>query len=413
MTTEPASLLVVEDNPVTGDLLSRWLRGRGHEVAVCADGKRALELTASNSYDLVLLDVGVPGADGFEVLRAIRLTRPATALPVVMATAHGQSEMVVRALELGANDYVTKPYDPAVLLARVQTQLSIKRLVEQQSRLERSLADRNEALERANLRLSEANLRMKADLRAAARIQEALLPAADTDVPGVRLAWSFRPCEDLAGDTLNVFPVGRDHLGLYVLDVAGHGVPAALLSVHLSLTLSPARDPASPVIRAGVPVPPAEVVDSLNRRFAWATTERYFTLFYGVLDLRTGRLRYACAGHPGPAHLCGEATCRFLPPSGTPVGVIDQEYKEHALTLSPGDRLYLYSDGLTEAADAGGEMYGQDRLAELVTHRRGAPLGDSLAALVADVEAWSGGQARDDRSVLAIEFTGQAEPPAN
>jgi phosphoserine phosphatase RsbU/P len=405
MNAEPASLLVVEDNPVTGDLLSRWLRGRGHEVAVCADGNRALELTGSNSYDLVLLDVGVPGADGFEVLQAIRVTRPATALPVVMATAHGHSEMVVRALELGANDYVTKPYDPAVLLARVQTQLSIKRLVEQQSRLERSLADRNEALERVNRQLSEANRRMKADLKAAARIQEALLPPAGTEVPGVRLAWSFRPCEDLAGDTLNAFPLGRDHLALYVLDVAGHGVPAALLSVHLSLTLSPARDPASSLLRRGEPVSPAEVVGSLNRHFAWATTERYFTLFYGVLDLRTGRLRYTCAGHPGPAHLNGEAGCGFLPPSGPPVGVLDHEYQEHALTLARGDRLYLYSDGLTEAADAAGELYGKDRLAALVGRFRAAPLDDSLAALVADVEAWSGGQRRDDLSALAVEFT--------
>ncbi|MFO0843942.1 MAG: SpoIIE family protein phosphatase [Gemmataceae bacterium] len=406
MTTEPASLLVVEDNPVTGDLLSRWLRGRGHEVAVCADGKRALELTASNSYDLVLLDVGVPGADGFEVLQAIRVTRPATALPVVMATAHGHSEMVVRALELGANDYVTKPYDPAVLLARVQTQLSIKRLVEQQTRLERSLADRNEALERANRQLCEANRRMKADLQAAARIQEALLPPPDTEVPGARLAWAFRPCEHLAGDTLNAFPLGRDHLALYVLDVTGHGVPAALLSVHLSLTLSPARD-LSALVRRGEPVSPAEVVGSLNSRFAWATTERYFTLFYGVLDLRAGRLRYACAGHPGPAHLNGETGCRFLPPSGPPVGVIEHSYQQHALVLAPGDRLYLYSDGLPEAADAAGELYGKDRLAALVGRFRAGPLGDSLAALVADVEAWSGGQPRDDLSALAVEFTGR------
>src|SRR4051794_13052914 len=107
MNAEPASLLVVEDNPITGDLLARWLRGRGHEVVVCADGNRALELTSAGAFDLILLDVGVPGADGFEVLRSIRLTQPATALPVVMATAHGHSEMVVRALELGANDYVT------------------------------------------------------------------------------------------------------------------------------------------------------------------------------------------------------------------------------------------------------------------------------------------------------------------
>src|SRR3954452_1826191 len=138
MRTEPGSLLVVEDHPLTGDLLARWFREKGHAVAVCADGIRALEMVAAGRFDLVLLDVGVPGADGFEVLRALRASHPAAALPVVMATARGQSELVVRALELGANDYVTKPYDPPVLLARVQAQLSAKRLAEQKARLERA-----------------------------------------------------------------------------------------------------------------------------------------------------------------------------------------------------------------------------------------------------------------------------------
>src|SRR4051794_26872829 len=122
MSGESASLLVVEDNQVTGELLARWLQDRGHAVALCGDGRRAVGMVAAGNFVLVLLDVGVPGLDGFEVLPAIRASRNAAALPVVMATAHGHSEMVVKALEMGANDYVTKPYDLEVLLARVQTQ---------------------------------------------------------------------------------------------------------------------------------------------------------------------------------------------------------------------------------------------------------------------------------------------------
>lgn len=382
---EAGSLLVVEDNPRTGDLLSRWLRERGHTVTVCGDGKEAIALGGQGGFDLVLLDVGVPGADGFEVLSQLRGKHAATALPIVMATAHGHSDMVVRALELGANDYVTKPYDPAVLLARVQTQLALRRM---------------------NNELESANRRMRDDLQAAARIQEALLPAESTSLPGVRLAWSFRPCEDLAGDTLNVFALDADHVGLYLLDVAGHGVPAALLSVHLSLTLSP-RDPTSVLVQPGdgSPVPPAEAVGALNRRFAWALTERYFTLFYGVLNRRTGELRYASAGHPGPALLTADG-CRLLPPSGPPVGVLEVEYKEHVLRLLPGDRLYLYSDGVTEAESDGGGMYGKERLTELLLRERAAGLRQSLAALTAEVELWCGGRAGDDVSVLAVEFTG-------
>src|SRR5437868_3694782 len=144
MKPESGSLLVVEDHPVTGELLVRLLQERGHAVALCADGNRALDMVASGRFDLILLDVGVPGADGFEVLRSIRASHNAVDLPVIMATAHGQSEMVVRALELGANDYVTKPYDPPVLLARVQTQLWSRRLAQQKAQLERTLAQRNE-----------------------------------------------------------------------------------------------------------------------------------------------------------------------------------------------------------------------------------------------------------------------------
>ena len=382
---ESGSLLVVEDNPRTGDILSRWLRERGHAVTVCGDGNEAIALGCQGGFDLVLLDVGVPGADGFEVLRELRAKHTATALPIVMATGHGHSDMVVRALELGANDYVTKPYDPAVLLARVQTQLALKRM---------------------NSELESANRRMRADLQAAARIQEALLPLESTRLAGVKLAWSFRPCEDLAGDTLNVFALDEDHVGLYLLDVAGHGVPAALLSVHLSLTLSP-RDSMSVLVRPGdgAPVPPAEAVGALNRRFAWALTERYFTLFYGVLNRHTGEMRYASAGHPGPAHVTAGG-CRLLPPSGPPVGVLEVEYKEHVLRLEAGDRLYIYSDGVTEAGSGTGSMYGKARLTELLLRERGAGLAESLATLLADVEAWCGGRAGDDVSALAVEYTG-------
>src|SRR5262249_14204962 len=132
------------------------------------------------------------------------------------------------------------------------------------------------------------------------------------------------------------------------------------------------------------------------------------TLFYGVLNCQSGEFHYACAGHPGPAHLSGEGGCRILKTSGPPVGIVDMKYEEHALRLSPGDRLYLYSDGVTEAAGADDQMYGTNRLTELLVRHQAAPLTESLSALIADVEGWCGGRAGDDISVLAVEFTGAA-----
>src|SRR5262245_14290930 len=176
MGPELDSLLIIEDNALTGDQLAQCFRESCYSVTVCTDGSRALELVASERFDLVLLDIRLPGADGLEILRTLRASRPATALPIIMTTGFGQSDMIGRALELGANDYVSKPYDLAVLRARVQTHLSIKRMVEQTERLERSLA--------------EAYGHIKADLKAAARVQETLLPQAAPNVPGMRCAWA-------------------------------------------------------------------------------------------------------------------------------------------------------------------------------------------------------------------------------
>ncbi len=165
-----------------------------------------------------------------------------------MATAKDQSEDVVKALNLGANDYVTKPLDFAVLMARVQTQLLVKRSVQQVLDLERRLLQRNAELERVNTELTAANARINADLVAAAKIQESYLPTKLPVVPGYTFAWTYEPCEHLAGDFLNVCPLGGDHYGLYVLDVSGHGVAASLLAVAAARALSPAPDPDSILI---------------------------------------------------------------------------------------------------------------------------------------------------------------------
>jgi sigma-B regulation protein RsbU (phosphoserine phosphatase) len=416
MTTEAGSLLIVDDNDASCEMLARSFRQRGYVVTVGKDGSQALDLLRAGRFDLILLDITMPGTNGFTVLRAVRADHPATALPVIMVTAHDRSDDIVHALDLGANDYVVKPYDFPVVLARARTQLALKRMVEEQTRLELSLAQRNEELAVANRRLGAANQRMKRDLRAAARIQEALLPKAPPAVPGARFAWGFEPCEELAGDTLNVVPLDRDHVGVYLLDVSGHGVAAALLSVTLSQLLAPTRDDSSLLIRkcpdgpGDMVVPPAEVAAHLNRRFPWnPETEQYFTLSYGILNHTTGEFRHVSAGHPGPLYLPCDGRPVFLESPSLPIGVGDGKYQERTVRLEPGGRLYLYSDGLTDATGASEEPFGRQRLQDRLAAQRPAPVDESIAALLRDVHGWCGAPClRDDVSILGVEFTGAA-----
>src|SRR5262249_420129 len=160
-----------------------------------------------------------------------RETYSPTELPIVMATGQNQSSDVVEALRLGANDYLTKPFDYPVVLARVQTQLQLKYSVDQIRNLEQQLKHQNDELLRANHQLQD-------DLQAAARVQMALLPTMLPSVPGASFAYRFRPCQTLAGDLLNVLVVDEDRLALHILDVVGHGVASALLAVMVSRVLN-------------------------------------------------------------------------------------------------------------------------------------------------------------------------------
>ncbi len=406
MAEEPFSLLVVEDGASNREAMRRILDAQGYEVTTAEDGERALSLIAGRAFDLVLLDVSMPGLDGFQVLRTLRERHSALDLPVIMATAHDVSEDVVRALELGASDYVTKPFDVAVLLARVRTHLSLKRSVRQVMALEEHLTRRNAELEVANARLQVAHDRRKRDLEAAARIQEAFLPRGTPDVAGVRFAWAFRPCEELAGDCLNVFRLDADHLGLYVLDVSGHGVAAALLSVAAAHALSPTGGPNSILVREGDgrPVSPAKVAELLNERFPWDDAKgQFFTLLYATFNVKTGELCYVSAGHPGAVLLGSGAAPATLKGRGLPIG-LGAGYEESSVRLRPGDRVYLYSDGVTEAADPGGVPFGLGRLETALERGRPAPLQESVSLLLDAVRRWRGDSPlQDDVSVLALE----------
>src|SRR4051812_3535069 len=339
------SLLIVDDDEANRESLARRLQRRGDQVTVAADGPAALQHVAGGGVDLVLLGVMMPGMSGPDVLRRLRETHAVSRLPVIMATAKDQSEDIVRALELGANDYVTKPFDFPVVLARLRAQLQVRRAVEQVIELQRQLSLRNTELEAANAKLTHGAERTRRELETAAKVQQTFLPSAAAEIPGVQFTWAFRPCRELAGDSLNVFSLGPKRVGMYVLDVTGHGVAASLLAVAASRLLSVISGSDSPDCdeRRARLIRPAEVAERLTSSFPWnPETEQFLTLFYAVFDLSDRLLTYVSAGHPGGICVSRRDGPRVLEGSGLPIGV-GESYEQHILPMAPGDRLYLYS----------------------------------------------------------------------
>src|SRR4051812_35237460 len=214
MTTPFATLLIVDDEELNREGLARRLQRHDYEVVAASSGREAIELLGGRHFDIVLLDIMMPGMNGLEVLKFLRRVDSLIDLPIIMVTAKGETEDIVEALELGANDYVTKPLDFPVVLARIRTQLALRRAVARGAELEKKLDARNKELEAAAAKLVAANERMTADLAAAARVQQAFLPAVPREVAGARFAWAFRPCSQLAGDLLNVLWLDDRHLGL-------------------------------------------------------------------------------------------------------------------------------------------------------------------------------------------------------
>lgn len=385
---EQASLLVVDDNELNREMLSRRFARLGFTVALAEDGSRALELLQSQRFDLVLLDIRMPGIDGMEVLTNLRRSFSMKDLPVIMATADNRSEDIVQALASGANDYVTKPFDFPVVVARVRTQLSLKRAIQA---------------------LASAHVRMKDDLEAAGRAQLALLPTQLPSGGGVQFAWSYQPCDELAGDILGIQRLDGQHVGLYVLDVSGHGVRSALLAVTVNRLLSHTAEgsivlKSSPSDGKAAPVAPALVAEHLNRRFPVdSNSGHYFTLFYGVLNVETLELVYVVAGHAAPLHLRFGEVAAVPSADNFPIGwYADARFEESRVVLKSGDRLYICSDGVLEAGERDDPLNDGTWLLSHVRQLQSVPLKESADALTRTATERDHGRLRDDVSIVAV-----------
>ncbi len=256
---------------------------------------------------------------------------------------------------------------------------------------------------------------LQKDLDLAARVQQSLLPGSLPAIDGFRAAWRFLPCTSLAGDSLNVLPLDERRVALYVLDVSGHGVSAALLSATLSRLMStvPGQsclfEPAPDTPGGYVLAAPATVLRLLDDRHPRDMSfTQYFTILYGILDLDERELVYAAAGQPGPLLVprVGEAVLQES--TGHPIGLLpDPSFGEHRVQLQEGDRLFFFSDGLAETFGPDEEEFGPQRMAAALSDSRSEDLERSLDGLLEALKSWSGGAPFvDDVSILGVELAG-------
>lgn len=263
-----------------------------------------------------------------------------------------------------------------------------------------------EELRRAQEELKTLQSRIQNELEAAAVIQRSLLPVRSPLLKGLRASWLYQPSCHLGGDSLNIFRLNENHAGFYLLDVSGHGIAAALMSVAVSHFLSPFSSLS--FLREGTAnsvASPADVIGRLNQQFAsHPEIRQFFTIVYGVINTATNELAYASAGHP-PCIVLSESGERFLNSTGLPVGVdANAAYDMHLMQLRPGERLYLYSDGVVEAASEREGDFGEERLLKSLRASMALSLPESLDRLTESVRVWSGEDGLDDDvSLLALE----------
>lgn len=397
-------VLIVEDSLVYRRLLSRMLAQWGYKVSEAENGLAALQILESQPVSLVISDWEMPEMDGLTLCREIRSRQIDHYIYVILLTGRENPDDLTLGFDAGADDFLSKPVEQSELRARLHAGARILSL-------EATLAARN-------ARLSEALRQIEQDLEVAARIQQSVLPAHQQCYRDYFSDWLFLPSAWVSGDIFNVFPLDN-HLGFYCVDVSGHGVGAAMMSLAVARQFLHGRAVERFLFTDDDEVAsPAEVVRILNGRFCSDEVEivSYFTMIYGVIDLDTGEGKLCQAGHPTPFIVSPDGEVRAIGSGGAPVGLMpDLSWTDVDFTLAAGERLCLFSDGITECENLAGEQFGPQRLQEALRHGATLGLNDLLAQFARHLIHWRSGENQeqssmaDDVSLLVIERKGEEQ----
>lgn len=359
-------ILVCDDQPDVRHALHLMLKGSGYQTELVDSPRALLDLAQSGDFDLILADLNytrdtTSGSEGLDLLRSLEAQGNRT--PVVVMTAWGSIDLAVEAMQRGACDFIQKPWDNARALAVIEKQTG------------------------------EARKR-RSEMDAAASVQQRMFPKMPNRLNTLDYAGVCHAASNVGGDYYDFLDAGRSESGearmaFLLADVSGKGVPAALLMANLQACFR-SRGPE-------VLAKPADLLRCVNRHFFESTpTDRFATLFYGVYDDSTRRLRYVNCGHCPALLKRASREIETLKPTALPIGAFeDWSCDEAEVTIHPDDLLVLYSDGVSEAEDVRGEMFGERRIAN----------GETAQAIAEAASRFAGGAQSDDITVVTLKGT--------
>lgn len=372
---QPEKILLVDDNPTNLQVLFQTLDGRGYNLLVAKNGEIALNIARKALPNLILLDIMMPGIDGYEVCRQLKADPLTRDIPIIFLSALGDTKDKVQGLDLGAVDYVTKPFQPEEVIARVNTHLTIYRL-------KREVQAKRDELED--------------ELQSVAEEQRKLLPNQLPEIKGLKLGVHYETSRYAGGDYYDIIKLPGNQWGFIMADAAGHSTSAAVLVAMTCALFRSYPDP---------PTDPAGLLRDINEHLCSLSNNSFLTALYMVYDAESHNLRIARAGHPPPVLYrpqdakAIELECKGVWPLAVePYGKVPLT----EMTLQSGDHLMLYTDGITERFRSDGECYEIERLCAQFARDSGDDPDKIIAALMDDVNRFAGGLPPDDDQAVLI-----------
>ena len=405
----PRLVLVVDDSRLQRKILSSSLKRWGYEVVEADSGEAALAACKIRSPELVLSDWMMPGMSGIEFCKAFRELSGDDYGYFILLTSKSEKNDVAEGLDAGADDFLTKPVDGHELRARMTAGA---RILEMQ----RELTLKNRVITETLDELQRLYDSLDSDLIEAKQLQQSLVRERFKTFDGGDLSLLLRSSGHVGGDLVGFYPAAPGHLGLYSIDVSGHGISSALMTARLAGYLSAsaldqniALERTEDGFRSR---PPGEAIETLNELVLdEMETEHYFTLMLADVDLRTGKVVIGQAGHPHPIIQRADGTMEQDGTGGFPVGLMSGvTFSQFEMMLHPGDRLLIFSDGVTECPDADGNLVGEEgveRILETLHDVKGPALFESLMWSLTEISGLS--EFPDDVSGILFEFSGQLQ----